>query len=555
VRLVALVLALVGGTTLAVSMLAYRRARAELVATTHARLELLGRDVGHTLQREIMNRVVDTTTWAGLETMIALRFGDVDKQIADLLSHTLGSVEDYVALAARDAAGTLVAVAGDRAVVGSTSAPVTATRVVVVTPNGSRQPLLRIDTPVMSSRGRGERIGSLSTFVDPARLVQPLVADRVRGTAVTVAILADGRPLAEVPAPVGAGEAPAMLETTLAAPALAPVGAPPMTVVVRQPVAVALASVYQLRTTLLWIGVLVVLVSGLAGAFVAWRLSDPIHQLTRSVETVAARGSPGPVGEPVRASGEVGVLAEAFDSMMQRLAVAQREVIAQSRLALLGEIAASIAHDVRTPLSVLKTSAQLLGGSDLGAAEQRDLAAMVSSEVDRLNGVVTRLVDLARPRGGTRSAQRVGALLDHVIAVLRPWAAARGVEITLFPGPDPVVDVDPDEMQQALLNLVHNAVQACGRGGRVSVGIRAADGWAIVEVDDTGPGFSDEALARAFSPFFTTKPDGTGLGLAIVRRVVEGHDGQAGAENPPDGGARVWLRLPLSPTTSSSSPR
>jgi len=116
---------------------------------------------------------------------------------------------------------------------------------------------------------------------------------------------------------------------------------------------------------------------------------------------------------------------------------------------------------------------------------------------------------------------------------------------------DVVVDAHGEELQQALLNVVHNAVQACDVGGQVAICCRRDEESAVVEVGDTGAGFSPDALARAFSPFFTTKSDGTGLGLAIVRRVLDAHGGEVGVQNRPDGGARVSLRLPLSSSSSS----
>ena len=233
--------------------------------------------------------------------------------------------------------------------------------------------------------------------------------------------------------------------------------------------------------------------------------------------------------------------------MIERLAAAQDEAVSQSRLALLGEVAASIAHDVRTPLSVLKTSAQLLASGDLPIAEQRSVGRMVVAEVDRLNRVVTDLVDLARPRVAHRTSQALDGLVERAAAVLRAWSQARGVALELDrKGSDLRVLVDGDQMQQVLLNLMHNAVQAAPNGGTVLVRSSAQGRWAVIEVSDSGPGFSEEALVRAFSPFFTTRADGTGLGLTIVKRIIEEHGGEVGARNPASGGACVWCRLPQS---------
>jgi len=310
----------------------------------------------------------------------------------------------------------------------------------------------------------------------------------------------------------------------------------------------SLASILSLRDTIVRVGLLVLLLSGAVGAAVAWRISQPIRRLTAAVKEVTARGRPEPIAGLPKGSGEVGILSAAFESMLERLTAAQREAILQSRLALLGEVAASLAHDVRTPLSVLKTSAQLLAAGLVPAPEQRDLARMVAAEVDRLNGVVSRLVDLARPHAVCVAPQPVDALVASATEVLRPWARSAGVAIDVKPDADELrVRADRDQMQQVLMNLMHNAVQAASKPGRVAVRWFPAPPWAVIEVEDSGSGFTPEALDRAFSPFFTTKPEGVGLGLAIVKRLVEEQGGEVGARNVAAGGACVWVRLPLVP--------
>jgi signal transduction histidine kinase len=107
-----------------------------------------------------------------------------------------------------------------------------------------------------------------------------------------------------------------------------------------------------------------------------------------------------------------------------------------------------------------------------------------------------------------------------------------------------------DQLYQVMLNLIHNSLQAMRAAGLLAIGCRREDGWVRIEIDDTGPGFPVDVFPRVFSPFFTTKPDGTGLGLAIAKRIVEEHGGTIGAENRPQGGARVWLRLPLREETT-----
>jgi signal transduction histidine kinase len=483
--------------------------------------------------------------------MLALTFDDVDNQLADLMRQGRRGDDDWVGIVGRRADGAVVASAGSPPEPPPPDVDVSRARLALF-PDATGLVMLRLDVPVDHPRRPRERIGTLVAFLDPTRLLRRVAADRVGADAVSVVLVA-ATPIARVSAAGAPREddtTSGVLETRADVPRLGGVDGPALHVIARQPEAVALAGVYALRATLVRIGLVVVLLSGLVGGLVAWRLAVPIRRLTAAVEEVTERGRPQPLTDLPRVGGEVGVLTDAFDSMLERLAASEREVIAQSRLALLGEVAASIAHDVRTPLSVLKTSAQLLGGQDLSEAEQRDLATMVASEVDRLNGVVTNLVDLAHPQANRPTRQTVQSLAERATAVLRPWARARGVRITTA-GPGALaVLVDADQMQQALLNVVHNAVQACDGLGTVGVRWEERAGAALVEVADAGPGFSADALERAFSPFFTTKSDGTGLGLGITRRIVEGNGGTIMVRNLEEGGACVVLTLPLAPATA-----
>src|SRR5262249_55185099 len=181
-------------------------------------------------------------------------------------------------------------------------------------------------------------------------------------------------------------------------PPLADAEAPDLEAVVVEPSDVALAAVDALGTTLLRVAIVVIALGSGLGALVAWRISRPIRRLTATVQAISASGR---VDAPVRfspTSGEVGILATAFQGMMTSLGEAQAEALAQSRLAVLGEVAANVAHEVRTPLAVLKTSAQLLARPELPLDEKRRLGTLIAGEVDRLNRVVTDLVDLVRPR-------------------------------------------------------------------------------------------------------------------------------------------------------------
>jgi signal transduction histidine kinase len=545
--MVTLVVLAVGATTVAVGALAYSRARHALETASRARLELRAHDMALDLHRELSERVADITTWSRLETMVALAFGDVDKQLAEFLRQAIAARPAYRALAGFDVAGRRIAWAGDATVVPDRATAVSSPALRVTSADGGATAMLAVETPVFNPRASGQPLGLLAGFVAPKALLDAMTAGRdAAASPIEVTVLADGsgEVLRSALPPVRDGEE--MLAASAPLPSLPGVDAPALRVAVREPAAVALAAVASLRRTLVRVGLLVLLLSAAVGGAVAWRISQPIRRLTVAVKEVTARGRPEPIADFPKAGGEVGILSAAFQAMLERLTAAQREAIAQSRLALLGEVAASLAHDVRTPLSVLKTSAQLLAGGEVPLPEQRDLARMVADEVDRLNGVVSNLVDLARPRPARVAPESVAALVEGAAAILRPWARSASVTIETDPPPPALrARADRDQMQQVLLNLCHNAVQAASKPGRVSVRAYPSPPWAVIEITDTGTGFTPDALERAFSPFFTTKPEGTGLGLSIVKRLVEEQGGDVGARNLDGGGACVWVRLPL----------
>jgi signal transduction histidine kinase len=300
-----------------------------------------------------------------------------------------------------------------------------------VQPSTPDVPHLVLETPVANPRRPAERIGMVAAFLAPGPLLDAMASDRdPQAPPIEIAILSshDGvlarRRTADSPRDPPDGQA-ATLEARAPVPALAGVDAPQLSVIAREPVAAALASVLSLRDTLLRIGLAVLLVSVAIGGGVAWRVSQPIRRLTAAVREITARGQPEPMADLPRSAGEIGVLSSAFQAMLERLATAQREAVVQSRLAVLGEVAASLAHDIRTPLSVLKTSAQLLAAGEIPAEEQPAVAHMVAAEVDRVNGVVSHLVDLARPRARRAGVHTVEDLVAGAADVVRPWARHR----------------------------------------------------------------------------------------------------------------------------------
>ncbi len=531
-------------TAALIGTLSYNRARRALEAEARSRLALLAHDVAERLHRELQDRVADITNWAHLEIMRAVVYHDVDKELAQFLRQIVGARQVYRAITCAGLDGEVVAAAGDPVPPGS--APPARARVSVVpTTPGVRERAFLLEVTVSDPEHSGTTIGVLRALLEPRRLLDAIEASR-RGDA--------GRPLLTVSrsgdvvlatdAAAAPTEGEGFLRGVASVESLAGADGPELEVVVAEPTARALADVTRLRNALLRVGALALVLSSALGILVAWRISEPVRRLTTAVRRITARGR---LEEPVEfphATGEIGVLAGAFQTMVESLTAAQAEALVQSRRAFLGEIAANIAHEVRTPLSVLKTSAQLLARQELPRDEQRQLAMHIAAEVDRLNGVVTNLVDLARPRPVHYRAESLALVVERAVTFFTPQAAKLGVTISRAVDDSVRVYGSADQLYQVFLNGIHNALQAMAGAGRLTVRCQHDDGWGVVEIEDTGPGFAPEVLSRVFSPFCSTKADGTGLGLAISKRIVEEHGGTIAAENPPAGGARLSIRLP-----------
>jgi signal transduction histidine kinase len=236
---------------------------------------------------------------------------------------------------------------------------------------------------------------------------------------------------------------------------------------------------------------------------------------------------------------------EALATADRELRATQEQLRQRERLAAIGEVSAAVAHGIRNPLANIRASAQVAMDTGIGG---RHLDRIIS-ETDRLNRWLHALLDMVRPFKVRLAPVAVNALVTDVADLLRERAAAAGVkmELALAPGAPTLVG-DDVQLQQAVLSVIENALDALPRGGTLTVRTeRAGDEELAIVVEDDGPGIPAEARARVFEPFFTTKSRGTGLGLAITHKVVEGHRGRVSVEPRAPAGTRVRIVLPVSP--------
>ena len=219
----------------------------------------------------------------------------------------------------------------------------------------------------------------------------------------------------------------------------------------------------------------------------------------------------------------------------------------QERLAAVGTLAAGLAHEIRNPLNGAQLHVSFLERALAKSDddESREAVKVVGSEIQRLAHLVTDFLDFARPRPLQRTSTSAKALCDRALQLARPGAKARNVDVRAdLPSNDVVFDADPQRLEQVLLNLLQNAIEAAGpRGGNVVLRVRREPRHVWLEVEDDGPGLP-AADAQVFDAFFSTKADGTGLGLAIVHRIVTDHAGTIDVDSRP-GRTRFRVRIPL----------
>ncbi|MDP2644549.1 MAG: ATP-binding protein [Desulfobacterales bacterium] len=228
----------------------------------------------------------------------------------------------------------------------------------------------------------------------------------------------------------------------------------------------------------------------------------------------------------------------------------QAEIRRQEKLAALGGLAAGVAHEIRNPLSSIKGMASFFAGQFAEGSEAREAAKVMVQEVDRLNRVITELLEFARPSDLKMQLTRLPSLLSRSIRLIQQDAAKNSVEIKLQAEDniDPAW-IDPDRLAQCLLNLYLNAIQAMENGGILTVQCAADTAETVrIIVSDTGRGIASDHLNQIFDPYFTTKKKGTGLGLAIVYKIIEAHQGHIDVKSTPGQGASFTITIPCRPS-------
>ena len=251
---------------------------------------------------------------------------------------------------------------------------------------------------------------------------------------------------------------------------------------------------------------------------------------------------------------DVGQLGRQFNEMVEQLErnrgeiedLHRREMGRAEHLATLGELAAGLAHEIRNPLAGIAGVVDVMGKELPADSASRTVLADVQNEILHIQNILNDLLSYARPRPPTFHPADLNVTIEQAVMLARQQVRTRPVKVLFAPNPSfPLVAHDPALIQQVVLNLVLNGIQAIPSEGAVDIAIAREDDHALISVKDNGKGISPDALPKIFRPFFTTRKDGTGLGLSLAKGIVQSHGGNIEASSTLGQGTQFRIQLPI----------
>jgi two-component system sensor histidine kinase HydH len=248
--------------------------------------------------------------------------------------------------------------------------------------------------------------------------------------------------------------------------------------------------------------------------------------------------------------GFAGILLDSERSSRKRSEEAERRLQHAERLSLIGQMVASIAHEIKNPLGSIKGAVQILRDRTTSEKDRGEFTTIIEKEVDRLDKVVKDYLTFARPSPVSTAKINLNEIIQAVIKQMRFQFDEHNISIFFEPEDIPKIDGDPDKLRELYLNIMLNSLQAVPGGGKIEISsleiFEKTGNRVETRISDTGRGIADENLSRIFEPFFSTKSQGTGLGLATAKAVVDEHGGTIRAESTLGKGTTFIIDFPIS---------
>lgn len=526
-----------------VSFLSFYQTRSVLKQEITRDMQTLSATVANDIERMMFERIRNVQSWSELSIMQELKIGDIDKRLSVFLSglaQSYGSI--YQVIYVEDLQGNIIASSQAKKIgqqrpekpvwfkASLTNKPLTFSKI--------EQNVLAISEEIIDEN-TSLPMGRLVVYFN-WNTVQDSLNNVIKKSTAAALLDPQGNILAatsnweEIQSGYG-------MHATSQFSQKSPM--PDWQVRVEKLHSVAVAPVHRLGYVFLGLLAATVLLAAALVTPIAQAITQPILQLTKFVRGFAhhTQARPPQSGPP-----EVRELGAAFETMTQDLAKSQDNLTRAAKLAVVGEMAAAMSHEVRTPLGILRSSADVLKREKSLSKEGQEVLSFITSETERLNKLVSTLIDAARPRLPTLTDVNLTQLIVNTIALLRSQAQTKNINIT-FNGHEQqlIAAVDADQMTQVIMNLIMNALQVLPEGGNILVLLKHIGDQAVIEVMDDGEGIDVAHQDQIFEPFFTQRAGGVGLGLAIVRKIVQAHGGEISYQKSQMNGAQFTIAIPI----------
>ncbi len=305
-----------------------------------------------------------------------------------------------------------------------------------------------------------------------------------------------------------------------------------------------LIPITRLRNRIVTFYFIVIILIVIISAVIVKLVYKPIQMLHKGAEIIGGGNLDYKVG--IDSKDEIGKLARAFDQMSEDLKIAQEKLVRTEKLSIIGQLASSVAHELRNPLGVMKNVVYYLNMLDLtkNSPELKENLNIINQEIENSDKIMTDLLEFSRSKEPLWRLENINLILKEI---LKRLIILPNIELKLeLRDGLPEIEVDVLQMQQLFYNLVKNALEAMDKGGQLRIKTELEDN-AFVEVSilDTGTGISKENITKIFEPLFSTKTKGTGLGLSVCASIVASHNGKIQVESEVGKGTVFIVKLPI----------
>ena len=525
---------------LLVSTLSFYQARTALRTEIKHDLQTTGKAVGEHIDRVLFERVQNVRSWSQLAIMQDMQIGDIDKRLSVFLEETrLSYAAQYIAIDVIDLQSTIVASSDPYHINQRLSSPP-----VWFAFKEDDQPItiyhlqnerLMISTPIYSDltlQPLGHLIATFNWSV-----IQDLLNNAAQHATELALVDEHERLLAQSK---NWSQPRYNLHTHIPIQSSLPIYG--WEVKLNKEHDVAVAPVHRLGIIFIILLIVILFFSLILVRPIARRITEPLDDLLRFVKKLR---QPDVVSPPLSGPVEVQALHQTFNKMAADLAESEQQLTRAAKLAVVGEMAAAMSHEVRTPLGIMRSSADVLKREAALSEDGREVLGFIISETERLDKLVTTLIDSARPRLPSKTPLELQSHLQHVCDMLQKQAQAKHIQLSLNATEPVITHVDQDQMTQVMVNLMMNAIQILPEHGQVMVSLFHDQQYAYISVADNGPGVPQAQQTHLFEAFFTQRAGGVGLGLAVVKQIIEGHGGTITYSASPSQGAQFNIALPF----------